>query len=119
MANRIQIRRDTAANFITANPILAQGEQALEIDTLKEKIGDGIKVWTDLPYRIASADKHYTHTQNTVDTVWNIAHNLNKQPAVSVIDSAGTTVNGNIKHTDNNNVIITFNAAFSGKAIFN
>jgi len=51
MADVIQLRRDTAANFTAANPILAQGEPALEIDTLKEKIGNGIDAWNSLIYK--------------------------------------------------------------------
>lgn len=51
MIQRIQIRRDTAANFTAANTLLALGEPALEIDTRKEKIGDGVTLWSALPYR--------------------------------------------------------------------
>ena len=39
MANRIQLRRDTSANWATINPILADGEPGLEIDTNKIKYG--------------------------------------------------------------------------------
>jgi hypothetical protein len=46
----IQIRRDTAANWQSVDPILAQGEIGLELDTYRFKIGDGIRVWTLLPY---------------------------------------------------------------------
>lgn len=53
MAQIIQIRRDTAANWTAANPILAQGEPALEIDTKKEKIGDGVTAWNSLAYKQA------------------------------------------------------------------
>lgn len=49
---RIQIRRDTAANWTAANPVLAAGEQALESDTGKTKTGDGIRNWSSLPYEI-------------------------------------------------------------------
>lgn len=56
MAEIIQLRRDTSGNFTTANPILAQGEPALEINTLKEKIGDGITAWNDLTYRYQTID---------------------------------------------------------------
>jgi len=48
MAIQIQIRRDTAANWTSANPILAQGELGLETDTNKLKIGNGSTVWTSL-----------------------------------------------------------------------
>jgi hypothetical protein len=49
---RFQLRRDTAQNWRTANPnpILANGEQGLETDTKKMKIGDGVTRWNDLAY---------------------------------------------------------------------
>lgn len=50
MANRIQHRRDTAANWTAANPILALGEPAIETDTKKRKVGDGVTAWTSLGY---------------------------------------------------------------------
>ena len=50
MADKIQIRRDTAANWTSANPVLAQGELALETDTSKLKAGDGTTAWSSLAY---------------------------------------------------------------------
>ena len=41
MANKIQIRRDTASNWTSSNPTLSQGEQGYETDTGKLKIGNG------------------------------------------------------------------------------
>ena len=38
---RIQLRRDTAANWVSNNPILLSGELGIETDTLKFKIGNG------------------------------------------------------------------------------
>lgn len=52
-------------------------------------------------------------------TVWNINHNLNKYPSVTVVDSGNTVVVGQINYTDLNNLILTFNSAFSGKAYLN
>lgn len=57
MSIQIQLRKDTSSNWSTVNPVLAQGEPALEIDTLKEKIGDGITAWNDLAYRGGSLDE--------------------------------------------------------------
>lgn len=51
MANRMQQRRDTAANWTTANPTLAAGEQGYETDTKKFKIGDGVTAWVTLGYQ--------------------------------------------------------------------
>jgi hypothetical protein len=45
MAIRIQLRRDTAANWTSINPVLRPGEIGIETDTLKFKIGNG-STWT-------------------------------------------------------------------------
>lgn len=50
MAVIIQVRRDTALNWTTADPILAQGEPGYETDTGMLKIGDGTTEWLSLPY---------------------------------------------------------------------
>jgi len=41
MSIQIQLRNDTAANWTTINPVLAQGEMGVENDTFKFKIGNG------------------------------------------------------------------------------
>jgi len=48
--SKILIRRDTATNWTSANPVLGSGEQGYETDTRKMKIGDGIHSWNSLPY---------------------------------------------------------------------
>lgn len=62
MANRIQYRRDTAANWTAANPVLAAGEPGWETDTKKRKVGDGTTAWTGLAYQLdkAAADAAYS-----------------------------------------------------------
>ncbi len=50
MATLIQFRRDTAANWTSENPVLAEGELGLEIDTGLYKIGNGTDNWTTLTY---------------------------------------------------------------------
>jgi len=47
---RIQIWSDTAANFTSDNPTLAEGQFAKESDTGKLKLGDGTTAWTSLDY---------------------------------------------------------------------
>lgn len=51
MAVTIQLKRGTALEWVTANPILAQGEMGIELDTWLYKIGDGITAWNTLPYQ--------------------------------------------------------------------
>ena len=50
MSIKIQVRRDTASNWLSADPILSSGEIGLETDTLRFKYGDGTLKWSDLPY---------------------------------------------------------------------
>lgn len=49
MADIIQIRRDTAANWAAVDPVLAQGEFAWAFDTNILKLGDGTNVYSALP----------------------------------------------------------------------
>jgi hypothetical protein len=48
MAIRIQLRRDTAANWASSNPVLRAGEVGIETDTLKFKIGNGSAAWNSI-----------------------------------------------------------------------
>lgn len=56
MAIQIQVRRDTAVNWTTHNPILANGEMGLEKDTNRIKFGDGINTWSNLDYYAIGED---------------------------------------------------------------
>lgn len=48
MAQTIQFRRDTAANWAANNPILADGEMGIVKDTYTYKIGNGVDTWNTL-----------------------------------------------------------------------
>jgi hypothetical protein len=50
MATQIKLRRDTAQNWTTSNPVLALGEPGIETDTYKFKFGDGQTAWSNLAY---------------------------------------------------------------------
>jgi hypothetical protein len=47
---RIQVRRGTAAQWTSANPVLEAGEMGLETDTKYIKFGDGTSTWSALGY---------------------------------------------------------------------
>ncbi len=69
MASRIQTRRDTAANWTSANPTLAVGEMGYETDTDKFKMGDGTTAWTSLTYHKDQTDSEIkTAYENNADT---------------------------------------------------
>jgi len=50
MADIIQIRRGTASQWTSTNPVLADGELGFETDTKKGKLGNGVTAWSSLPY---------------------------------------------------------------------
>ena len=50
MAIKVQLRRGTATQWSTTNPLLAEGELGLELDTGKFKIGNGTQNWNALVY---------------------------------------------------------------------
>jgi hypothetical protein len=50
MAFRIQMRRDTSANWEINNPVLLLAEMGYETDTNQAKFGNGIDPWNDLSY---------------------------------------------------------------------
>lgn len=83
MATKIQLRRDTAANWTSANPTLSAGELGYESDTDKVKVGDGITAWTSLAYLIngtagAGTDlTAFSVTNNTAADPSNLSYNTN------------------------------------------
>ena len=52
---RIQLRRDTAANWESVNPVLAEGEIGIDLTNNKFKIGNGTDNYTNLPYAAGDA----------------------------------------------------------------
>jgi len=61
----------------------------------------------------------FIHRQLTSSAIWNIQHNLNDYPSVTVIDSAGSVVIGEVTYNSVNDLTITFSAPFSGTAYLN
>lgn len=86
-------------------------------------LADKIKQMTDTPTESGSlsggGDKSYEFNQLSPKKIWNIPHGLNKRPSVTIVDSGGTEVKGDVKYDDNNNATISFTAAFAGIAYLN
>jgi len=58
----------------------------------------------------------YTHTQGTPSAVWVVDHPLATYPNVTVLDSAGSSVEGEIVYDSASSITLTFTSAFSGVA---
>jgi hypothetical protein len=50
MKERIRLRRDSYQQWYANNPVLGTGEPAVESNSNRVKIGDGVSNWRDLPY---------------------------------------------------------------------
>lgn len=61
----------------------------------------------------------FVFDQGVSSSVWEINHNLNKYPSVAVVDSAGNEIIAEVLYNDLNNITITMQAAFKGKAYLN
>jgi hypothetical protein len=72
---------------------------------------DGTRQWVDLTARVS-----YEHMQGAASNSWTITHNLGFMPNVTVIDSAGNIVEGEIAYTNTNSLTVSFQSAFSGNA---
>ena len=61
-------------------------------------------------------DVSYVHTQNTAQSTWTIVHGLQFIPNITVVDSAGTVVEGDYSYPNENTIVATFIGSFAGKA---
>ena len=107
MATRIQIRRDTEANWTSANPVLASGELALSTDVAKIKIGDSTTAWNSLGYATISQSGVQSlidaSIANIVDGAPELLNTLNEL-AAAVGDDADfiTTIQSSVTTAESN-----------------
>jgi hypothetical protein len=64
-------------------------------------------------------DANFVFEQIAPATTWDITHNLGKFPSVSVVDSGGNAVNGDVVYLNPNSLQVTFNSPFGGKVFLN
>ena len=78
--DKIVIRNDIEANWVSANPVLLEGEVGITMDKnpKKFKIGNGTSTWSELSYEIKEYD---TYTKEEILTLL-----TNKQDINSYID---------------------------------
>lgn len=61
----------------------------------------------------------HIHNQTVSSSTWNITHNLNKYPSVSIVDESNAEVIGEVEYLNPNSLTVKFSAPFSGKAFLN
>lgn len=90
MAIQLQLRRDSAANWTSANPTLLEGEIGYETDTGSMKVGDGATAWASLAYWTGSGSSG-DMVLASVQTVTG-AKTFNSGKLVLAGSSSGTTI---------------------------
>ncbi len=68
---------------------------------------------TDL---VGSQELGYVHIQEVASATWNITHGLGFTPNITVVDTAGTVVEGSYNYPNSSTVVLSFVGAFSGRA---
>jgi hypothetical protein len=58
----------------------------------------------------------YVHDQMSASTTWLVEHGLNFIPNITVVDSAGTVIEGSYSYPNSSTVILNFSNSFAGKA---
>jgi len=66
-----------------------------------------------------AGDKNFVFQQAVAANRWDIRHDLGKYPSVTVVDSGGNEVIGEVQYIDENQVVVIFSAPFSGAAYLN
>jgi hypothetical protein len=114
----IKLRRDTSANWATANTVLAVAEPGLDTTVNAIKYGDGTTAWNNLPYSGVVP----TQLGNLIPEIGN-AYTLGNvsNPWKSLYVSGNTIYVGNVElTTTGNTLLIDGNAIpiFGGNATF-
>lgn len=72
--------------------------------------------WSHAPTKRDFESQSFLYIQSTPSDTWVIPHFLGFQPNVSVTDSSGGSVIGDVHYDSTTTLTITFGAAFSGQA---
>ena len=75
---RIQVRRGTAADWTSVNPVLAAGELGVESDTNLFKFGNGSTAWTALAYANKNNAEVQELAQDAIDAALSMGAGLTK-----------------------------------------
>lgn len=59
------------------------------------------------------------YTQRVASSEWVITHNMDKYPSVTIVDSGGNAVMGDVQYLSKQEIRVTFSAAFAGTAYLN
>lgn len=110
------IENPITLNVSEENVIVSVTEQPVEV-TIGFSGPQGPKGDKGDAGEVQFEDLSYVHTQNVASSSWSVTHGLGFIPNITVIDSAGSVVEGSYTYSeDGNTVTLSFSSPFSGKA---
>lgn len=72
--------------------------------------------WGSEPFYVAGRVSRFVFAQQQPSSEWIIDHELGGRPSVTIVDSAATTVIGEVSYVSDSRVIVEFTSPFSGFA---
>lgn len=122
-ANKVEITEapDQSVAVIEEDATLdISGTPTVEVTTATEEEVSVVSVGMVGPAGAdGTGDKTEVYDQAIAASVWTINHSLSKMPSVTIVNSAGDHVEGDIAYISTSQVKVTFSAAFAGKAYLN
>ena len=121
----VELRNDSYEVIVNLVESGAPGKQGVTF--IPSMSADGVLSWTNdggLPNpdpvdMSAWTDKEFDFVQRSSADVWEIEHDLGKMPSVTVVDSGGNVVVGEVSYLSASKIVIKFAGAFSGMAYLN
>jgi hypothetical protein len=110
-------RPNRSVSVINAGPIGPGGVQGIQ-----GVPGDEGKIGPAGPSGLSgdgSGSGTYIYNQMVSSSEWVILHSLGSYPSVTIVDSAGSVVVGDVIYTSSEELRVLFNSAFSGLAYLN
>lgn len=102
-----------------STPSVTSYNQLANKPTINGEVMQGDKLDKDYQLYGVNNPEIFIYNQPTPSDRWEIKHNLNKFPSITVVDSAGSVVVGEYEFVDSSTVICTFSGAFSGVCYLN
>jgi hypothetical protein len=113
-------RRAVAAGWLIVGSITTKAVTDLEdaVHAIISSAPGGANDLAAFQAALADGDRNFT-SDFGVTADLTVQHGLGKYPSVTVINSAGDEVEGEVKHVDTNSLRVTFSAPFAGTVICN
>lgn len=109
VANLVTVNQDAPNNVIvvedTANRVIVNQDAPNQVAV---RIG--------VPLSTSVITRRFVFSQDSPSAAWAIEHPLGGRPSITVVDSSGTVVIGEVTYISDTQIMVEFTAPFSGFA---